>query len=800
MSTEHTFETLLKEKLEDVYSQILTEHQRALQKVRSQSRCDSSTKFGRPRSSQCQSKVAMDVAPLDCSTDSRVSDCILSDYSVSAQDLDTRAALSILPGQPSIPTHVEQGASTFYEVESDTIRDQEDKDGSVHGRIVPNATHTSVMSPSRMSGHSSHKGSQEDNHSMLSSNIDQEHDDNNSENQLIAPDTHKVLDQWEQAYARLTELPGIWAKRARARLRKKMTGSFSCESESNYSDVPEMSDLDSRMEARMVPPSSKKRLFWEAVCFLCICYDIVMIPLQLLGPASNHFVLAASWLIRIFWTLDIPFSFFSGFISAEGATEIRFSIVAWRYIRLKLSFDLLLVTSDWTEWAISVARHSNCDGASMLGLISMLRALRPLRLLRLTKAQNIFDSAHENIRSEGTKIIAWVFVVLLALVALIHVTACIWYAIRNESWDACSFTHQMPGTLGERYLESFHFVLALFVGEHVIMPDYPWERLFTVTVLFCAFVVTTTFVGTLTTAMTRLQIIASQKSAQFAALNRYLSDCMISSELAVRVQRNARHALRERKRNTPECDVELLALISDPLRAEIHYEVLSPLLVRHPFFSLYNKVNASGLRHICHTSISEVTFSRGDVLFLEFEVPVQPRMFFGMSGRLDYTQGISKQTTVSREWVAEAVLWTTWQHHGCLKACSDCRLLAIDACRFVNIMTTFHSLHACTYAKNFVKQLNQDSRAGSLSDIGANNEEMRMCAYDAFSAADENIQIPKEWIKTRRSRKSSIASMPESLQLHRSSTRSVLGFTVSQCSFFRRIRSSLLNLCRRRTT
>jgi len=385
----------------------------------------------------------------------------------------------------------------------------------------------------------------------------------------------------------------------------------------------------------------------------------------------------------------------------------------------------------------------------------------------------------------------------LVLVALIHVTACIWYAMRNQTWDACSITRQQPHTFGERYLESFHVVLALFVGEHVIMPDYPWERLFTVIVLFCAFVVTTTFVGTLTTAMTRLQIIASQRSAQFAALNRYLSDCMISSELAVRVQRNARHALRERKRNTPECDVELLALISDPLRAEIHYEVLSPLLVRHPFFSLYNKVNPSGLRHICHTSISEVTFSCGDVLFLEFEVPVQPRMFFGMSGRLDYTQGTSKQITVSREWVAEAVLWTTWQHHGCLKACSDCRMLSIDACRFVNIMTTYQSLHACTYAKKYVKHLNQAARDGSLSDIGADDEEMRMCAYNAFSAADEGLQVSNDWVKTRWSRKQSFSSI-HSFGLRRSSIQSVLGCNVFGCSFLSRIQSSLMSLCSRR--
>merc|ERR1712012_535655 len=153
-----------------------------------------------------------------------------------------------------------------------------------------------------------------------------------------------------------------------------------------------------------------------------------------------------------------------------------------------------------------------------------------------------------------------------------------------------------------------------------------------------ALLVSAASVGSLTTAMTQLQIIASKRATQFAALNRYLSDYGISHGLASRVQQNAYHALTEQKRHIPENNVELMALISDPLRSEMHYEVYAPILTGHPFFCLYNKVNHVGVRHICHTAVCAVSVSCGDVIFSEFEQPVSPKMFFVVGGQLGYVR------------------------------------------------------------------------------------------------------------------------------------------------------------------
>jgi hypothetical protein len=236
--------------------------------------------------------------------------------------------------------------------------------------------------------------------------------------------------------------------------------------------------------------------------------------------------------------------------------------------------------------------------------------------------------------------------------------------------------------------------------------------------LIFALIFSAGFVGCLTTAMTRLVIIASERSAQFAALHRYLKDAGISLELSVRVQRSARNIYAERKRNTSEQDVELVAWISDRLRMEIHYEITSPLLTCHPFFNLYDKALSAGVRHICHKAITELSISRADVLFAELELPACPAMFIVSSGKFHYSQGIAQPRTISaKQWISEAVLWTSWAYLGTLQAVSDCQLLALESHSFHNIVSMLTTLHACSYAKKFVALLNQFSD-GDLSDIG----------------------------------------------------------------------------------
>jgi len=586
----------------------------------------------------------------------------------------------------------------------------------------------------------------------------------------------KILDIWSKPRLRMNS-----QKVSTHSLDKRSTTSASflsitgpnSEDESDRDDSATQWWIGSTLQRLIISPSSWKHLSWEILGLVFVAYDIVTIPLQIFEPPETTFTILLSWWVRCCWTFDILVSFLTGYVSPQGLVEMRPAKVARQYIHTRFCFDLALVSCDWAEASLAALEsgHSSQDAAMLRRLLSMLRTIRLVRLLRLIKSQKLSEFIFEHIRSEGVKLVAYILLVLMSLLCLIHVIACMWHGICHASgisWQGGPGDH-----FTVQYFSAFHFVLSLFAGEQLREPENLSERLFVIAVSVFALVVSAAFVGSLTTAMIQLQIIASKRSTQFAALNRYLSDYGISRELASRVQRNARHALKEQKRHTPESKVELMALISDPLRSEIHYEVFSPVLTAHPFFCLYNKVNHVGVRHICHTAVFPVSLSRGDVIFSELELPVSPRMFFVVSGRLVYVRGTEGQQNVgAKQWVGEAVLWTKWSHRGTLRALTESRLLGVDAQRVANIMSTFPTLHGYNYAVKFVEHLNLASSGSELTDISEGEEQARQMAACVFQDIDSTFEVPWESRFSKRTSRPSVGSLVSSTRLSFASRRS----------------------------
>jgi len=481
---------------------------------------------------------------------------------------------------------------------------------------------------------------------------------------------------------------------------------------------------------------------------ILIIIDMLVIPWQ-----TFHVVEAVQtwqimgWITRLFWSWDIGMSFLTGTVSSQGIREMRPSAVAKKYATSRFPFDLFVVVCDWTE----VAAVGSASGWSLIG---MLRALRMVRILRLVKSKKITEFVFFRIRSEWAILVSLVVLALLVLLMLVHVIACIWFAIRARninpirSWSADEAKRNT-------YLMAFHTVLALFLGEHVTASRSDGERIFTVIVLFFAFTSSVVIVGAITTAMTRLLFLGSQHSAQFALLNNYLSDHQISPELQLRVQRNAQHSLNEQKRNTPENSVKLLRLVSDQLRAELHYEVHWRVLTVHPFFHCYNLVNPICIRLICHNAIDIVSLSQDVVLFSEFEVPVKPKMFIVQSGALQYLTSFGICQKVNpKQWISEAVLWTHWVHRGTLKVKTESHILAIDSKQFGEHVSMYRTQqgYAYKYAKRFLEDMNETEMC-SITDLG-NDSIVRERAEQVFSP-DE---LPERPYSTVRARVSSLVS------------------------------------------
>jgi len=297
--------------------------------------------------------------------------------------------------------------------------------------------------------------------------------------------------------------------------------------------------------------------------------------------------------------------------------------------------DFLLVAIDWLE-------VFDPDGDSLTRLRG-LRVLRIVRMVRMVKAPELFRHLTEQIRSEELILVGTIGKIMASMLIVVHFLACAWYGVGaserfHDSWIRAPGSYVIDEDLALRYTMSFHWSLSAFSGETLITGTNLPERLYTVAVLFFAFMFSASLVSSITTAMTRLEILKRQNNSQLMQLRRYLADSAISGKLSVRVQRNAQHVLLEQKRNMPESSVELLKHISEPLLVELHFEVRSTLLVNHPFFECFDEINPAGIRKVCHTAVKQVTVSLGDVLFSDGEAPTHPAMYFLSGGTMRYKQ------------------------------------------------------------------------------------------------------------------------------------------------------------------
>jgi len=314
---------------------------------------------------------------------------------------------------------------------------------------------------------------------------------------------------------------------------------------------------------------------------------------------------------------------------------------------------------------------------------------------------------------------------IVAVFFVAHLIACIWYAVGLQGGDSGWVAYHGLQDSGTQtcYIWSLHWSLAQFSGEVIFMPQTITERGWAIFVMILTFIFSALFISSITTSMTRLLIVAGQQSQQLLALRRYLFSLRISASLVVRMQCSAQRTLLEQKKTAPD----LLELISEPLRADFHYELHSPHLMAHPFFYFYNEVHPASIRRVCHLAVSSLSLSRGDVVFSDNEATEQPRMLFVLgAGRLMYRQdGMLPQSVFEGNWVCEHVLWASWVHCGFLCAECECQLLALDSETFRRIVSAVPTKHASLYATAFIEQLNGSGRA-ALSDLWAPDFEEAM--------------------------------------------------------------------------
>lgn len=363
-----------------------------------------------------------------------------------------------------------------------------------------------------------------------------------------------------------------------------------------------------------------------------------------------------------------------------------------------------------------------------------MRSARILRLLRLYKLKRLLQDVEDRISSEILWIIMGLCQKIFYILGVNHLIACMWWGVShvrrdNEpSWVSVAPRPFEDEDLGYKYFTSLHWSLAQFTPAPMrVQPENLPERIFAVLVITFALVIFSSFVSTLTAAITALRSRNSQKVAQMFMLRRYLKTNQVPMGLQRRVLRYVEYRQSIEEQKVSGRQVALLKMLSLSLRQELHLAVVMPDIDHHCLFNRLRLKYTNNLQVMVQNAMGRESFAWGDPIF---EQGHQAKaMYFLVRGVVEYQHPGKDQREAekfeSRHAISEAALWTDWKHHGRLVAAIECEMLLVEVQKFRNDVKAQSSNNpnlaklVSRYAKAYVDEFNKvlAESPGEASDI-----------------------------------------------------------------------------------
>lgn len=448
-------------------------------------------------------------------------------------------------------------------------------------------------------------------------------------------------------------------------------------------DEEDRRGCDEWLQPLILKPDDRRHLLWDVTSMLVLFIDVLGTPLDVFGMPESAWRDALELFTLIFWTLDIIFTFFSGYHTMKNV-EMRPSRIAMHYFKTWFLVDLAIVIMEW----VSVG------GAGILRLGKFARGARVIRMLRIIKVQVLFEQLNDFIRNETSLMAFQITRLVIFILAINHFVACGWWAVGtapedvSSHWTDSAMRHD--DGVAYAYLTCLHWALTQFTPASMeVVPTNVWERLYTILVLMMGLGAFSSFVASISTLMTQLRTLRSQQQKEDMQIRRYLLEHGISLELGNRILyffRENRRAVRRKR--LVERDVKALDVLPDSLKIQLHWEVYQPAILPHPLFYSLDTHDHSGIVEVCHRSMSERIMGQGQELFHYGQEA--EHMYFVARGQMDYLPGKTLADTTGGEihdvdegtWVSEMVLWMKWIHHGSIRARCNCDLVELNANKF----------------------------------------------------------------------------------------------------------------------
>lgn len=395
-----------------------------------------------------------------------------------------------------------------------------------------------------------------------------------------------------------------------------------------------------RPEQFVLHPNSRLRLCWDILGLVLLVHDLILIPLQVfdvgtkgLGDAYEKVMKNIDYYSIFFWTLDVLVSFMTGYYTREGFVEIRHSRIGIHYFGTWFPLDISIVTVDWASLALNL---DNTVGYLRIGKTTA-RFMRILRLLRFMKMSATLSMLINRIQSEYWLTLVGVCRLLVGIIVINHYIACGWYAMSQidveKTWSNKFL--QEDEEMFYAYATALHWSLTQFTPASMeVHPTNEFERMYAIVVIIGAMVTFSSFVSSITGAMTYLRQLNARQSEQDAAIRKYFSQNKISQKLASQVWHFRRRNKMGAKKIIKESDLPALKYLPERLRERLRMEVYTPILQNHPLLNKYSDLCPQALLEICNQAVSERQLIPGEPL-KELKEKVK-FMFFVCDGEIDY--------------------------------------------------------------------------------------------------------------------------------------------------------------------
>merc|ERR1712241_1040501 len=131
-----------------------------------------------------------------------------------------------------------------------------------------------------------------------------------------------------------------------------------------------------------------------------------------------------------------------------------------------------------------------------------------------------------------------------------------------------------------------------------VHPYNEMERLYNVVVILLAMVTFSSFISSITSAMTHLATVSSKKVEQESRIRRYLAERCISHPLTARVWHVVRNS-RIAPRRLQDDDVPILKRLPERLQLELRAAAFRQTLHNHALFNWYYRVDEDAVCQVC---------------------------------------------------------------------------------------------------------------------------------------------------------------------------------------------------------